>query len=279
MSVPSPLISIVVAVYNGAATLQRCLQSITSQSYPNIELIVMDGGSTDGSQEILKAFQEKIAYWESQPDRGIYHAWNKALAKVNGDWICFLGSDDYLWSSEIIEKVATALAEVPAPINVAYGQIALVSPKGDVLEVLGEPWEKAKALFCQEMTIPHPGLMHRRVLFERHGQFDESFRIVGDYELLLRELVHNDAHFLGKLCVVGMQHGGASMISKIPFAGLKESLRAKRKNGIHGVPDKARFIWVCTRMILSDLSYRALGANGHKALANVYRLSLGKPTR
>ena len=90
-----PLISIIVAVYNGEKTLQRCIDSVFSQTYPHKELIIIDGGSTDGTVDILQTNNDKITYWKSEPDNGIYQAWNKALDHAKSDWICFLGSDDY----------------------------------------------------------------------------------------------------------------------------------------------------------------------------------------
>ncbi|MDA3897412.1 MAG: glycosyltransferase [Desulfobacteraceae bacterium] len=92
-----PKISIIVVVFNGAQTLERCLYSVVHQIYPCKELIIMDGGSTDGSVELLKRYDSQIKYWESKPDRGIYHAWNKALEHAEGEWICFIGSDDFFF--------------------------------------------------------------------------------------------------------------------------------------------------------------------------------------
>ena len=105
----TPLISVVIAVYNGKATLQQCLDSVTQQTYSHVELIVIDGGSTDGTVDLIRANAQKIAYWISEPDRGIYNAWNKALAQAKGDWICFLGADDYLWNAQVIERMAEQL--------------------------------------------------------------------------------------------------------------------------------------------------------------------------
>ncbi|MGZ8195151.1 MAG: glycosyltransferase, partial [Methylosarcina sp.] len=81
-----PLISIVVAVYNGREVLQQCVDSIASQTYKNKELIVIDGGSKDGTVDLLMKNQDRIGYWLSEPDKGIYNAWNKALPKVRGEW-------------------------------------------------------------------------------------------------------------------------------------------------------------------------------------------------
>src|SRR5690606_34585060 len=92
-----PRFSVVISVFNGAKTLQKCLDSVAGQTYAARELIVIDGGSTDGTQQILRHNAGRLAYWVSEPDRGTYHAWNKALAQASGDWSCFLGADDYLW--------------------------------------------------------------------------------------------------------------------------------------------------------------------------------------
>ena len=89
-----PLISIIVAVFNGEKTIQQCIDSVAQQSYPYKELIIIDGGSTDRTVELIKANQDKVKYWISEPDGGIYHAWNKGLAQVSGEWVAFLGVDD-----------------------------------------------------------------------------------------------------------------------------------------------------------------------------------------
>ena len=193
---PAPLISIIVAVFNGKATLQQCIDSVAQQTWPNRELIVIDGGSNDGTVELLNANREKIAYWISEPDRGIFNAWNKGLAQANGEWICFLGADDHLWDARVLERMAAQLERIPPGIRVAYGQIMMLSAEGQQLYAVGAPWQEAGESFKQYMSIPHPAVMHRKSLFERHGKFDESFHIAGDYEFLLRELKTGVAVFI-----------------------------------------------------------------------------------
>ena len=112
-----PSISIVVAVFNGAHTLQRCIDSVITQDYPDKEIIIMDGGSTDGTVDILRSNSRRIAYWESRRDRGIYHAWNKGLQQAHGEWIIFLGADDVLYNERVLEtfvKKIISLNERPA---------------------------------------------------------------------------------------------------------------------------------------------------------------------
>ena len=119
----SPLITVIVAVFNGAKTLQHCIDSVAHQSYPNKDLIIIDGGSNDGTVDLLKTNYEQIKYWISEPDKGNYNAWNKGLSQAKGDWICFLGADDYFWDAQVLERMAEPLKKFPPDIRVAYSQI------------------------------------------------------------------------------------------------------------------------------------------------------------
>jgi len=107
----APVITIIVAVRNGERTLQRCIDSVTAEGYANKELIVFDGASTDGTGQILQANNDKITYWKSEADRGVYHAWNKALDRASGEWICFLGADDAFANRGMLASLAPRLAE------------------------------------------------------------------------------------------------------------------------------------------------------------------------
>ena len=226
-----PLVSIIIAVYNGANTLQYCLDSITQQTYQNKELIIIDGGSSDEMVDLLNVNNEHINYWISEPDKGIYNAWNKGLAQAKGDWICFLGADDYFWDSHVLDNIAKSLIALPKDIRVAYGQVMLVNNNRENLYAIGEPWSKVKIRFRQLMSIPHPGAMHRSNLFQELGQYDESFRIAGDYELLLRELKTNDAYFIPNIITVAMKEGG---FSSDPAYGLLSMREIRSAQKIHG---------------------------------------------
>ena len=271
-----PLISIIVAVFNGTPTLQQCIDSVAQQTWPNRELIVIDGGSEDGTVELLNANREKIAYWISEPDRGIFNAWNKGLSHAKGEWICFLGADDYLWDERVLERMAAQLEKVPSDIRVAYGQIMLLSAEGQQLHAVGAPWQEAKELFRQYMSIPHPAVMHRRSLFERHGKFDESFRIAGDYELLLRELKSADARFIPDIIVAGMRQGGG--ISSDPLNSvsvLRESRRAQRKNGLRW-PGRY-WLMAAVRLYLRLLLWKILGERLARKTLDLGRRVMGLP--
>jgi len=230
-----PVITIIVAVLNSQATLVKCIQSIVDQTWPEKELIVIDGGSTDNSLSILHKFSKHIACLESQPDRGIYHAWNKGLRNANGEWVCFLGSDDFFWSPSVLYDLVPHLEKAEEQgTRVVYGQVARLDHQGNVKESLGKPWDTIAWQMNHGMpkNMPHPGLMHHCSLFQTHGLFDETFRISGDYEMLLRELKTGKALYVNNVLTVGSQMGGIADTSGLLTH--REVARARKKHNLSG---------------------------------------------
>jgi len=271
-----PLISVITAAFNAARYLPDAIRSIRAQSYPNIEWIVIDGGSTDATVDLLKANDDIIAYWLSEPDRGIYSAWNKGLAQAKGEWICFLGADDYFWDAHALARMSEQLVNLPASVKVAYGQIMLVSADGMVIHAFGEPWENVRKRFREVMCIPHQGTMHRRSLFDQRGTFDESFRIAGDYEFLLRELKSADARFIPGIIMAAMRQGGG--ISSDPgnsLVVLRESRRAQRKNGLR-LPGRL-WLMAVVRLYLRLLLWKILGERLARKALDLGRRVMGLP--
>jgi len=269
-----PLISVVVAVLDNAATLERCLESVSAQTLRRVELIVMDGGSTDGGVEILRRHAPRIAYWESQRDRGLYHAFNKALAKARGEWLYFLGADDYLWDASVFERIAPHLAAARPEHRIVYGQANFVSARGEILEVLGRPWSEFRGRFLQGFMLPHQAVFHHRSLFEARGVFNEEVRIGGDYELLLRELKERPAHFVPDMVVAGYQFGGGSSEPRNSLKILQVVRRAQQLNGI-----TPGLLWyaAAARTWLRVALWKVLGEQGAKRLLDRGRALLGKP--
>jgi len=272
-----PRISVVIAVLNGARTLQRALDSVFEQTYANVELVVIDGASTDGTAPILERNAARIAYWESEPDRGIFHAWNKALDHVTGDWICFLGSDDRYHSPIVMANVAAALAKDGGRHRIAHGTIDWIREDGSVDRSMGVPWDEARRMrFRHGVMIPHPATFHHRTLFELHGRFDERFRIAGDYEFLLRELLDHDPLFIPEL-VVDMAVGGISDRPSSRSTVIREAYRARYMHGLETVP-----AWRSGPLIRKRVrlwATRRLGRNAVQRLEDIYRFILRKPRR
>jgi len=235
----------------------------------------MDGGSSDGTIDILRANAGKISYWESKPDRGICHAWNKAVDHSNGDWICFLGADDFFWQPDVLQRMVPKLAELELNMRLAYGQVAIVDEMGKILDVSGSPWSEAKRHLCY-MPVPHTGMMHRRSLFKERGRFDESFHIAGDYEFLLRELKKNDAFFITDIIVVGMEFGGVSSTPRNTLRLLREWARARWNNGLR--PINGTWIKAYARAFLRNMASDLLGERRLRRLAIRFGRLLGRPS-
>ncbi|MGZ8172758.1 MAG: glycosyltransferase family 2 protein [Methylobacter sp.] len=271
----APLISIIIAVFNGAKTLQQCIDSTAQQTYANKELIIIDGGSKDGTVDVLESNREQIGYWVSEPDSGIYNAWNKGLSQAKGEWICFLGADDFFWDAQVLDRMASQLMMIPPDIRVAYGQIMLLNNDGKDLYPIGEPWKEVKERFKQVMSIPHPGVMHRRSLFEQHGNFDESFRIGGDYELLLRELKKADAAFVPDIIMIGMRQGG---LSSSPANSIESMWDIRRAQKMHGLYFPG-FFWVMaiTRVYMRLILWNSIGERMTRKFIDFGRRVKGLP--
>ncbi|MBT4364639.1 MAG: glycosyltransferase [Desulfobacteraceae bacterium] len=247
----SPYISIIIATLNASKVIERCLKSIINQTNTNFELILIDGGSTDGTQTLVKKHINDISFFVSEPDSGIYNAWNKALEHAKGDWICFLGADDYFWNNQVLDDLIPHLNNAYSEgIKVVYGQAVKVDKDENVIKIYGKPWSKISWLMKHGMALHHTGIMHHKSLFETHGNFDETFRIAGDYDLLLRELKNGRAKYIEDIRTVGCQIGGLADSSNIQ--NQMEFAVARKKNGFNN------FSWVWWAVYIRALLRRIL---------------------
>lgn len=199
------MVSVVLAAYNAANTVEQTLLSILSQEDVDVEIVLCDGGSSDGTVDIVRRFDARIAYWESAPDRGIYHAWNKALRKVRGRWICFLGCDDRFASARSLANLVK-WAEA-GPYDFVSGRVCIVPGGGNSEQLYGAAWSWQQ--MKRHQVVAHPGALHARSLFDRFGGFDERYAIAADYEFMLRVGPGLVADFLDEI-VVDMGWNGVS---------------------------------------------------------------------
>ncbi|MFA6062041.1 MAG: glycosyltransferase family 2 protein [Gallionella sp.] len=218
-----PLISVIVAVYNGVHTLQQCIDSVLGQTYSAVELIIMDGGSTDGTVAILEKNAGRLGYWESKQDRGIAHAWNKALAQAHGDWIIFIGSDDRLQDERVMADAAAVLC-CDSQSDVVYGQLVFDGGPlhGQLVGAAGEI-----SALRRRMSIPHVASFHRKSFLAETGAFDERFKIALDYEILLRKKSLSARFIHRRIAVMG----GCGVSSRLIRQTLLEGREAQIKNG------------------------------------------------
>ena len=231
---PLPLVSIVVASRNSVETIERCLKSVITQTHSDIELIVIDGGSNDGTVAILDRYSKSISYWESMPDRGIAHAWNKALDHIKGEWILFLGSDDFLVEPRVIEQFKKRIEKhTAAGGKVVYGQINMILPNGKHLCTHGADWCKIRAtFFTEKMLLPHPACFYHFSIFNDYQRFDENLHIAMDYDFLLRVCKIEQPLYLKKFIVTNMTVGGLSSNILTIITKEKEVKKVLSKNNI-----------------------------------------------
>lgn len=177
-----PSVSVIIAVKNADPTLPHCLDSVLDQTGVRAEVAVIDGGSDDGTYDIIRTYSPRLSYWISEPDTGIYQAWNKGLTATSAEWVTFLGADDFYSSTDSLRTMVTAGEESLADLVVA--RITLVDRTDSPLRQIGERWSWNRLKKAQH--IAHPGALHRRQLFRDYGIFDESYEVAADYEFLLR---------------------------------------------------------------------------------------------
>ncbi len=183
----SPLVSIITPSYNQGRFLEATIQSVISQTYPNLEYILIDGGSTDESGQIIEKYSKYLTHWESRPDRGQAHAINKGLAKAKGDILGWLNADDLLLPSTV-EIVVNSFLENPS-IDVIYGHLDRIDEDGNLISTPVLP--KDRVVFSieyiiGECVVNQPGSFWRREYLEKAGFLDETLRYGLDYEYWIR---------------------------------------------------------------------------------------------
>jgi glycosyltransferase involved in cell wall biosynthesis len=240
----APLVTIITATFNAAASLPKTIQSIRQLTYKNIEWILIDGNSTDQTVELIRENEDVINYWLSESDAGIYYAWNKGLAKANGEWIAFLGAGD-TYKPEAITNYINAILASTSQTNFASSRVQLVNKDCVVLREWGSPFELQK--FQKYMNIAHVGALHHKKLFEKYGQFDTKYQSSADYEFLLRCGENIASIYLG-IVTTTMLNGGVSDSSK----GMRETYEIQRKY-MSGLTSTYRYLLARAKRILRPL--------------------------
>lgn len=187
-----PFFTIITSTLNVINTIERCVQSVASQTFCDYEHIIVDGASTDGTVEFLNSRREFFSVLISEPDTGIYNAWNKALKHARGEWLLFLGADDILADDNVLNDAAAYIKEHEAMSGVVYGDVTLVTKNNfqerALIQVFPEDIGKNRPGEMRPLLPCHSGIFHHKNLFTRYGFFDESYRICADAKLLIKAL-------------------------------------------------------------------------------------------
>lgn len=205
-------VSIITATYNSAKTLEMCMGSVLNQTYSNIEYIIVDGNSTDGTIELIesKAKTYNSITWVSEPDKGIYDALNKGIAKSTGDIVGLVHSDDFLSDTTIIASIVESF--ISSDADGIYGNLHYVA-KNNTSKIVRN-WESKPynhKLLKQGWMPPHPTLYLKKKIYDTYGGFDLNFKIAADYDFVLRIFKQKQLTFYFlPVTIVKMRVGGAS---------------------------------------------------------------------
>lgn len=175
-----PKLSIITINYNNVSGLQKTIKSVVSQTSRDFEYIVIDGGSTDGSLEVIKDYAANIIYWVSEPDSGIYQAMNKGIRVATGEYCQFLNSGDWLAAPDVTEK----MLKIVPDCSIVYGNMIKQLPKNKIL--LNKQIDLESFLTFYQGSLNHSPAYIKRNLFEKYGYFDEGLKIVSDWKFFLQ---------------------------------------------------------------------------------------------
>ena len=226
-------ISIITVVYNNKETIKDAIESVLSQTYKNIEYIIIDGGSNDGTIDIIRSYGNKIDVFISEPDNGLYDAMNKGIKLSTGDVIGILNSDDFYVNKFVIEKAANKFKETNC--DSLYGDLVYVDYNNTNKVIRywkSRPFENN--LFQKGWHPPHPTFFVKKEIYDKYGLFDLNFKIAADYEIMLRFL---EKYKISSIYIpevlVKMRIGGKSnkSLKNILLANI-ESYNAWKKNNL-----------------------------------------------
>ena len=224
-------VSIITVCYNAAATLKQTIESVLAQDYPNIEYWVIDGGSKDGTKELLESFGSRVNFI-SESDKGIYDAFNKGLSRVSGEVVGVIGADDFYPSNDVISQVVQSFEQ--NQVDAVYGDLQFIDPVS--LKVVRQwkagAYKRSSWLFG--WMPPHPTFYVKRKVYEEFGHFKTHYTCAGDYEFMLRVLYKHSISvaYLPKLLMT-MRTGGTSTASwRHRWVANREDRKAWRENDL-----------------------------------------------
>lgn len=226
-------LSLITACWNSARTIDDTLRSVNAQTYPTLEHLVVDGGSKDNTMEIVSREGRRVTSAISEPDKGIYDAYNKGLKRATGDVIGFLNSDDYYCSPDVLDQVMTAFED--PTIEAVHADLVYVDP--DNTGKIERHWKSRPATVenLRRGFIPaHPTLFLTRAAYDKVGEYDTSYRLAADYDFMLRAFfVHKLKSVYLPRIWVRMRSGGATGGSAASI--MKQNDEIRRSQAAHGL--------------------------------------------
>jgi glycosyltransferase involved in cell wall biosynthesis len=228
MSSKLPKISVVTPSFNQAEFLERTIKSVLDQGYPNLEYIIVDGGSTDGSVDIIRKYQSQVAYWVSEADKGQAHAINKGLRRATGDWVAWQNSDDVYYPG-VFASLADMAKKHP-DIKLIVGDMMLIDTSDQILRDIRYVRPCHKAMLVEGMLLANQVSFWRRDIHQQLGWMDEDLHFSFDYEWFLRLTKHCEGIHANRFWGALRLHGG-SKLSKWPEKACLEHAMVRPRYG------------------------------------------------
>jgi glycosyltransferase involved in cell wall biosynthesis len=257
--------TIITSTLNCRDALIKTIDSIRGQSCRSVQWIIADGGSTDGTVNLIRSNADVVDDWFSGPDQGIYDAWNKACRLIRGEWVLFLGAGDTLAAAGTLAQVQQAVGRLPPSALIAYGNV-VQCVAGEIAYRFGEVDLAGWELYRPALP-PHQGTFHRATLLHGQRPFDTSYRVVGDGKLLLQVIRPELTHYLG-IDVADMEPGGIGSHPASCIKVMKEFLRLEKDIG-YRIPFWRRS-WFIVRSYVKYFLFRTVGSH---AVSNVALLT------
>jgi glycosyltransferase involved in cell wall biosynthesis len=209
-------ISVITVCKNAGETIENTIKSILSQTYENIEYIIIDGISTDNTLDIIKKYQDKIHCWLSEQDSGLYNAMNKGIKASSGEILFFLNADDTIYNEKVIERIINYFERSKA--DIIYGDLIAVNRETNTEEL--QKSNSADKLFWMNQCVCHQVIFYKKELFQKYGYYDEKYKIAADYDFNLKCIIKNKtkaiyvSEIISKFTIGGFGHQNKEIYNK-----------------------------------------------------------------
>ena len=263
-----PMISVITPSYNQVKYLEQTIQSVLMQGYPNLEYIIIDGGSTDGSIDIIKKYESQLAYWVSEPDRGQVDAINKGLKVATGDWVGWQNSDDIYYQGALLD-LAKAASKANG-VDLMIGNIMLIGPDDRELRDIRYVKPTYRSLIAEGMVIANQAAFWRRKIHDQVGYLNDTYECSFDYEWFLRLLKETKARHVNSMWGGFRLHEGAKTHA------ITAKFAVENREILKGREVSKRFVYVyqlrraCLMLLQGNLAYIWRGFFKRASLKKAY---------
>jgi acetyltransferase-like isoleucine patch superfamily enzyme len=246
MNTNNPTISVITVVYNGISAIEKTIQSAVNQTYPFIEYIIIDGGSTDGTADVIKKYQDAVSYWISEPDKGIYDAMNKGIEKASGAFTIFLNCGDYFYSNTVFQDIVNNYSKELAEYDLLYGRSKIIKKDGSLFDLV---INHSHTELWRGPNFRHGALLARTaILKEEKFEISKELKIAADFDFIYKCYNRKHSFFsMDIVLLVFLEEG----VSDNPYKHLKDSVYILKKYNDWNLKTRRYYLYKYSRVVLS----------------------------